>query len=263
MIHGVEGWKCFQSNRESLAFYGSGSVGVCGQDKKYVFTLSHREYVEYASEEEAWQDEQMWVFESILQYNLSMTKLPDGRVQVKVPTSFEWVLTDLRPYDELTLAEEKNLVPMLWPQPVDVPEDLKLPSVAGRQYLAKATASVRMGDGTTVVGTKDGLLCLVRYGKVYNLGNAAPLGPVRCLTVSADGKLVWGTAGDDEDMGTMFTYDAVNGLVQRGTISYNVHGWMDGPTAAHVLTSIALSPDGKYLAVGNADRLGCVHVFKI
>ena len=76
-------------------------------------------------------------------------------------------------------------------------------------------------------------------GSVYSLGNAAAYGPIRSMCTNKAKTELWGVAGDDEDMGTIFTYDDQQGITQLGVISYNSHGWMDGPTAAHVLTSIA------------------------
>ena len=44
-----------------------------------------------------------------------------------------------------------------------------------------------------------------------------------------------------------------NGLRQLAFINYNSPGYMDGPTAANVLSSIALSADEKFLAVGGVN----------
>ncbi|MBE6929379.1 MAG: lactonase family protein [Ruminococcaceae bacterium] len=260
----IPGMDKLDSKVEKLVWIDENTIkGVCGNEKKYVFTIERSEYADYASREVMENDPDFWVYESVLKHNLEVTENADGTMRVKKPWAFNWKVTELKDYDEITVAEAKWLDANALPQPVDVPEDLKLPTVAGRQYLAKATASVKISDNRTVIGTKDGLLGIARYGQVFNLGNCAPQGPVRCLCTNADGSIVYGTAGDDEDMGTIFTYDDKNGLTQLGVVSFNSHGWMDGPTAAHILTSITLSPDGKYLAVGNADRLGCVHVFKI
>jgi hypothetical protein len=46
-------------------------------------------------------------------------------------------------------------------------------------------------------------------------------------------------------------------------INYNSPGFLDGPTASNILSSIALSKDEKYLAVGGADRIGAVHIFRL
>ena len=138
-----------------------------------------------------------------------------------------------------------------------------LPEVAGRRYLAVATATAELAGGRIAVGTKDGLFATVKDGKVFNYGNAAPLGPVRCMSVTPDGKRLYGTAGDVEDMGTIFAFDDEHGLRQLGLINYNSPGYMDGPTASNVLSAIAVSPDGTMLAVGGADRIGAVHILML
>ena len=98
---------------------------------------------------------------------------------------------------------------------------------------------------------------------MFNLGNAAAYGPIRSMVTNKDKTHLWGVAGDDEDLGYVFEYDEVNGLRQIGIINYNIHGYFDGPTVANVLSSIALSPDEKYLAIGSADRIAEVHVMNI
>ena len=74
---------------------------------------------------------------------------------------------------------------------------------------------------------------------------------------------LWGVAGDDEDLGYIFCYDEKNGLRQMGIINYNTHGYYDGPVALNVLSSICLSPDEKYLAIGSADRIAAVCVVEL
>ena len=45
--------------------------------------------------------------------------------------------------------------------------------------------------------------------------------------------------------------------------NYNSPGYLDGPSASNILSSITLSKDEQYLAVGGADRIGAVHIFKL
>jgi hypothetical protein len=137
---------------------------------------------------------------------------------------------------------------------------IALPSVTGRQYLAKPSAVIDWNGGRTIVGTKDGLLAIVDHADVFSLGNAAPYGPVRCLCANAAKTRLWGTAGDEEDLGTVFYYDDNAGLRQLGFVIYNIHGYFDGPSASNILSSIAVSPDERFVAVGGADRLGAVHI---
>ena len=100
-------------------------------------------------------------------------------------------------------------------------------------------------------------------GTVFSLGNAAAYGPIRSMCTNKAKTHLWGVAGDDEDLGYVFQYDEVNGLRQMGIINYNIHGYFDGPTVGNILSSICLSPDEKYLAIGSADRIAEVHVMDI
>ena len=150
------------------------------------------------------------------------------------------------------------------PQAAEVDESVKLPEATGRRYRAKASAVAEWHDGRKFVGTLDAFCALVSdCGKVYSLGSAAAYGPIRCLCTNADKTKLWGVAGDDEDMGYVFAYDDENGLRQLGMLNYNIHGYFDGPTASNVLSSITLSPDGKYLAIGGADRIATVHIIDL
>ena len=47
------------------------------------------------------------------------------------------------------------------------------------------------------------------------------------------------------------------------TINYNIPNYFDGPTVANVMSSICLSPDEKYLAIGSCDRIAEVHVIAL
>ena len=150
------------------------------------------------------------------------------------------------------------------PQPFTFDESIKLPEMTGRRYRAVASCVVDWADGKKFVGTMDALCAIVSPdGTVFNLGNAAAYGPIRCMVTNKAKTHLWGVAGDDEDLGYVFEYDEVNGLRQIGIINYNIHGYFDGPTVANILSSIALSPDEKYLAIGSADRIAEVHVMDI
>lgn len=167
------------------------------------------------------------------------------------------------PFDEADEKYCKWLLANIYPRQFALDEKITLPHVTGRQYLANASAVVDWTGGRKIVGTKDGLLAIVNGTDVYALGNAASYGPVRCMFANLAKTRLWGTAGDDEDLGTVFYYDDKVGLRQLGFLIYNIHGYFDGPSASNVLSSIAVSKDEKFVAIGGADRMGAVHVARL
>lgn len=171
---------------------------------------------------------------------------------------------------KVTLMEDVSEKHRQWlranilPQEPQFDEAIKLPEAAGRRYRAKASCVVDWKNGGQFVGTMDALAAIVsKDGNVYCLGNAAAYGPIRSMVANKAKDKLWGVAGDDEDMGYIFTYDDRSGLRQLGIINYNTYGYFDGPVAANLLSSIALSPDEKYLAVGSADRIAMVCIVKL
>lgn len=139
-------------------------------------------------------------------------------------------------------------------------DNAQLPHYPGRQYKAVATATVRLADGRVAVGTADGMLAIASSGGVFGLGPAANNGPVRYLSVTPDGKTVYGVGGDREDLGVLFRYDDQNGLRWLG------HAQSDLEQGAsfnlNLITCCRVSPDGKRIALGAGDRLGTVVVFE-
>ena len=81
------------------------------------------------------------------------------------------------------------------------------------------------------------------------------------MCTNADKTKLYGVAGHENGLSTIFTFDDDEGLKQLGFVNYNSPGYLDGPTASNLLSSITLSKDEKYLAVGGADRIGAVHIF--
>lgn len=155
------------------------------------------------------------------------------------------------------------LLANIYPRGAAVDDSITLPCTVGRRYLAVASAAIAWNGGRQIVGTRDGLLAIVRGEEVFALGNAATYGPVRCLYANAEKTRLWGTAGDAEDLGTIFYYDDKVGLRQLGHVIYNIHGYFDGPAASNVLSSIAVSPDEKLIAVGGADRMGAITIAEL
>lgn len=146
--------------------------------------------------------------------------------------------------------------------PYPLPADLRLPAVPGRQYLAQPAAWVTMADGAVLVGTRDGMLARVKDGKVFSLGTACFNGPIHQMTVSSDGKRVFGVAGHEMDMGMIFEYDEENGLRWRGR-NYVYTAGEPYMSLSSQPICCALSPDGVWLAVGVADRMSCVYLYRV
>ena len=151
----------------------------------------------------------------------------------------------------------KNILP----QKPDLDESIKLPEATGRRYRAKASCVVDWNNDRKFVGTLDALAAIVSPdGSVYSLGNAAAYGPIRSMCTNKAKTELWGVAGDEEDLGYVFHYDDKTGLNQLGIINYNIPKYFDGPTVANTLSSVCLSPDEKYIAIGSCDRIAEVHV---
>ncbi len=173
-------------------------------------------------------------------------------------------VTDLRSMDVVPEEEKRSLALRVIPEMPALPEGASLPSAAGRQFLAVPSCTVRWNGGRIFAGTKDGFAALVSEdGPVFSLGSTGVQGPVKAMVTDRGMTKLFGAAGSEDDLGYLFTYDDRNGLRQLGVLIYNVHGYFDGPTSANVLSALALSPDGRYLAVGNEDRISSVHVIDL
>ena len=164
------------------------------------------------------------------------------------------------PFEQADEKYGKWLLANIYPRQFLFDENIILPHAVGRQYLAKASAVADWNGGRKMVGTKDALLAIIDGFDVFALGRASSHGPVRCLYINATRTRLWGTTGDEEDLGTVFYYDDQVGLRQLGFLLYDWHGCFDGPSASNILSSIAVSKDEKLVAVGGADRLGAIHI---
>ena len=242
--------------------------GVSGDGKpQYYFQIAENPFIVLGkTPEEADMNPDTWVIKGITG-PVDLIR-ENGVYGVVPPKCFAYKIRSIQPYDtisdECRAWLEANLLPGKPEAPDQLPEGTKLPEVAGRRYLSVCTCAVPWQDGGWIAGTKDGMLGIVRKdGSVFNLGNCAPYGPVRCMVANADKTKVWGVAGDDEDMGMVFSYDDVHGIAQIGHLNYNSPNYMDCCSASNVLSSIALSKDGKTLAIGGADRIGAIHIGNI
>jgi len=140
----------------------------------------------------------------------------------------------------------------------------KLPHHPGRQYLAKASAYAQLLGGETLVGTRDGMLALIKDGRVFSLGAVCNDGRVHAIAASPDGRFAVGVAGDPSSLGIVFTYNIDTGVELSG-FTYYTAGCYGRETCGVSCepTTVAFSPDGKKFAIGVRDRLGCVYEYEL
>lgn len=162
------------------------------------------------------------------------------------------------------LSEEKCiwLETSIMPQSSKFHTDLKLPSYPGRQYKAVASIDIEFSNNRRIVGTLDGMLAIISDDSVFSLGPVSPNGPIHAMTTNPDKTILYGVAGDKDDIGSVFTYDDRNGLVWRGIVYYTAPDHV-GSVCCTRLSACAISPDGKYLAIGSNDRLGTVLIYTL
>ena len=133
-----------------------------------------------------------------------------------------------------------------------------LPYYPGRQYKAIPHIDVELCGGRRIVATLDGMLAIVSGDSVFSLGPASYNGPVHAMATNAEKTVVYGVAGDQDDIGSVFSYDDKNGLRWRGTISSEV------PIICLTkLSCCAMSKDGRFLAIATDERLGTVVIYEL
>ncbi len=138
-----------------------------------------------------------------------------------------------------------------------------LPAHPGRQFLAVATAFNELVDGNFIVGTKDGMLALVKNGKVFSLGAVCNDGAVHDIAVTPDGKKAFGVAGDRDSLGVVFSFDMETGIEIGGRIYFTNGSSCERTGISCEPCCVDVSPDGKRVAIGVRDNLGCVYEFEI
>lgn len=141
-------------------------------------------------------------------------------------------------------------------------KDVILPAQAGRAWIAQATCEAELADGSMLVGTKAGGLAIVKDGKSFMLGFVSGTGAIHDLTSSLDKKTVYGVCGDKEDYGLVFSYSMEMGIVCHGGLYFEGRAASDdGLGISCEPCCIDYAPDGKSLAIGVRDRLGCVYEY--
>jgi WD40 repeat protein len=138
---------------------------------------------------------------------------------------------------------------------VEVP-NVKLPGVPGRQYLATAESSVRLSDSRILVGTRDSMLALIDGDKVFSLGCVSAPGGIHSLDVTPNGT-VYGIASHKLGVGQLFKFTVDGGVELIGLVP---EALADSGRNVSIYrpTTLSISPDGKYLAIGGADEVGGV-----
>jgi len=170
-------------------------------------------------------------------------------------------------YYEFTIEDGKisDIRPSAWKpetKTLALPDGMNLPYVPGRQYMAKPSAWVEMHDGSLLVGTQDGMLCRIKGENVFSMGMACFNGPIHQMAADSTGRIVYGVAGHEMDLGMIFRYDGERGLQWLGRIYVYTD---DEPymSLSSQPVCCALSPDGSRLAVGVADRMSCVYLYDV
>lgn len=174
----------------------------------------------------------------------------DNKVSVRLSESGAARVESITQTDSREYSQVKATLP-----------DVELPAVPGRKYLATAESSVALKDGGIIVGTYDTMLALIKNRKVYSLGMVTSAGGVHSMDIAPDGT-VYGVAGHKEGCGTLFKYSEDEGLNILGIIpeAFAENG---RNVAIYRPTAIAVSPDGKRLAVGGADEISGVVVLEL
>lgn len=254
------------SKVRKLAWDADGTLwGVSGNGKdEFLFHVIPTPYAVYPSKESAENDERYFTIRTIFGRKKPRCFEENGQYYVENPRAFAYSIESVVP---TACADAQRLAWVLANGLPDalmtLPEGIALPEVAGRRYLAKATATAPWNHSRIAVGTGDAMFALVDDDHVFSYGSAASLGPVRCMTVNAARTKLWGVAGYERSLSTVFSFDEHDGLKQLGFLTYNSPYYLDGPTASNLLTSIALSPDETMLAIGGGDRIGSVHMIQL
>lgn len=131
--------------------------------------------------------------------------------------------------------------------------------IAGRQYKAIITASAKLSSNCYLVGTKDGVLGIINGENVFRLGRVGANGPIKDIVATPDGKMAYGVCGDNDELGILFRYTDENGVEELGNI-YILDN-KDGFANSTKPCCLDVSGDGKTVAIGVEDEMGCVYIY--
>lgn len=174
----------------------------------------------------------------------------------------DFKLISLRQVEELEPEYVNSLLERMEPKPSRFKTHHPLPCYPGRQYKAFSAIDVDFSNQRKIVGTFDGMLAIASKDGVFSLGPASPNGPIHAMSTNPDKTVLYGVAGDQDDMGSVFTYDDKNGLLWKGFVYYESPG-PAGVVCCTNLSCCSVSKDGRYLAIASNDRLGTVILYDL
>lgn len=145
---------------------------------------------------------------------------------------------------------------------VTVKDAPQMPHYPGRQYEAVPVVEAPLNENRRLIGTEDGFLAVVDGEKAFSLGMCGYNGPIRAMSSTPDKKTVYGTAGDEDDLGMVFRYSDDKGLELLGCIM-NVVGGASPIFGSNTLSCCKINNDGTKLAIASADRMGTVYIYDL
>ncbi|MCB0664226.1 MAG: hypothetical protein KDC80_00315 [Saprospiraceae bacterium] len=179
-----------------------------------------------------------------------IVQLPSGTYHSSAATNFQ-ILEEVE-YSFKSSAG-KGKIP-------DVLKESIPPARQGRQFRSGLSAWARWNKHSWIIGTEDGCVALFDEKRklTYALGAVGVHGPVHQIAVARGH--AFGVSGDPQDLGNLFHYSDRTGLREVGRLIIKSD---EEPVFSNSQpVRVAISPDGEHVAVGVADELGCVYIFK-
>jgi len=179
-----------------------------------------------------------------------MLQLPSGTYSTNARSDFQ--ILERKDYT-FNSPGDKDKIP-------DVLQEAHPPARQGRQFKARISAWARWGKDSWIIGTDDGCVALFheKTKSTYGLGSVGVHGPVHQIAVA--GGHAYGVSGDPKDLGNLFHYCDKTGLREAGRLMIIPE---EDPVFSNTQpVRVAVSPNGERVAVGVADELGCIYVYR-